>query len=393
MLINKPRFPVKQMILVGWMPSLMKVWLYRLMGYRIGKHVSIGFGSVVIGDDVEIGEFSSIGMLSFVRGKRVVIGRRVSIGTGTLIDTPRFEIGDGSKINEQVFIGGLQLPNARLKIGKNCQIMQMTFINPAVSIEIGDDTGIGGDCLVFGHTSWLSKFDGYPVDFRPIKIGNSVSVAWRVFVGAGAVIGDGAVIGANSLVNRTIPPRCLATGSPAKVVSKAPYFPREVTPQQKNRYLREIVDDFVRHLEDNEFDCLHDEPHQSLAVKTRPRGQDHLLRYCLFHEADTETAAGAEACDCLVSLPPISDHQRAELERRGIMWIDIDASESGRWISDLGEEFVQFLKNYGVRVTELPESVRETPVRHYSDVPIDQPADLRSRPETTPHPQHEYDSA
>lgn len=145
MLIKKPRFPIRQMILMGWMPSFLKVAFYRLRGYRIGKGVSIGLGSVIIGDDVKIDDLSSLGMLSFIRGKVIHIGRRVSIGSGTMIDTPHFEIGDGSKISEQVFIGGLQFPDSRLTIGRNCQIMQMTFINPAVSIEIGDDTGIGGD--------------------------------------------------------------------------------------------------------------------------------------------------------------------------------------------------------------------------------------------------------
>lgn len=356
MLVKKPRFPVKQMLLVGWMPSPLKVWLYRLMGYRIGKRVSIGFGSVVIGKDVSIGEFSSIAMFSFVRGKRIQIGRRVSIGTGTMIDTPYFEIGDGSKINEQVFIGGLQFPESRLTIGKNCQIMQMTFINPAVSIDIGNNTGIGGDCLVFGHMSWLSKFEGYPVDFRPIKIGNDVSLAWRVFVSAGAVIGDGAVIGANSLVNRTIPPRCLATGSPAKVVSKAPYFPSEVTTIQKNRYLVEIVVAFTKHLEDHDFGCDHDEVNQNLSIRAGSRESQRILRYRLFDESAAGDADVHDSCEALVSLPPINDPGRAEYDRQGIMWIDIDALESGSWNSDLGEEFLQFLKIYGVRITEIPEA-------------------------------------
>jgi hypothetical protein len=238
--------------------------------------------------------------------------------------------------------------------------MQMTFINPAMSIEIGNNTGIGGDCLVFGHTSWLSKFEGYPVDFRPIKIGNSVSVAWRVFVGAGAVIGDGAVIGANSLVNRTIPPRCLATGSPARVVSKAPYFPREVTPMQKNRYLNEIVVAFIKHLEDHDFACDHDEEHQSLSMRAGSRGSQRILRYRLFNESEAGDAD--DSCEALVSLPPISGQARAEFDRQGIMWIDIDASESGSWKSDLGEEFLQFLRVYGVRITEIPEAQEAIPL-------------------------------
>ena len=192
---------------------------------RIGRRVKIGFGSVICARHVEIGDDVQIGFLSFIRGDSVRLGNRVQIGSACFLDTPNLEIGDDSKLNEHVYVGGLQFPDSRLTIGRNSQIMQMTFINPAKSITIGDDTGIGGDSLIFGHTSWLSRFEGYPVDFQPIEIGNSVSIAWRVFVGAGAKIGDGAVVGANSFVNHAIPPRCLATGSPARVVARSPYFP------------------------------------------------------------------------------------------------------------------------------------------------------------------------
>ena len=226
MLTAKPRFPIRAIILHGWLPSFLKCLLYRLRGYRIGRRVKITFGSVICARRVEIGDDVKIGFLSFVRGDTVRLGNRVQIGSMCFLDTPNLEIGDDSKLNEQVYVGGLQFPDSRLTIGRNSQIMQMTFINPAKSITIGDDTGIGGDSLIFGHTSWLSRFEGYPVDFRPIEIGNSVSIAWRVFVGAGARIGDGAVVGANSFVNHAIPPRCLATGSPARVVGRSPYFPR-----------------------------------------------------------------------------------------------------------------------------------------------------------------------
>ena len=180
MLTAKKRFPIGQIILFGFWPSPIKRLLYRLRGYEIGKNVSISFGAVVCGEKVRIGSGTSISFFSFVRGREIDIGERVAIGAATMIDTPYVEIGDDTRINEQVFIGGLQFPDSRIRVGKNCQIMQMTFINPAKGITIGDDTGIGGDSLVFGHTSWLSQFEGYPVQFEPIEIGNSVSIAWRV---------------------------------------------------------------------------------------------------------------------------------------------------------------------------------------------------------------------
>ena len=247
-LTEKPRIPLKEIILLGLLPSPIKILIYKLMGYRIGKAVCLGIGSVIIGNDVEIGEHTNIGFFTILRGEKIRLGAHVRIGATSFIDTPRIYIGDGTKINEQVFIGGLQFPDSCISIGRNCQIMQMSFINPARSITIGDDTGIGGHSLIFGHTSWLSVFEGYPVEFDSIEIGNSVSLAWRVFVLPGTKIGDGAVIGANSLVHRTIPERCMAVGFPARVVSKYPDFPKALRDEDKVEILRNVVEEMIPYL-------------------------------------------------------------------------------------------------------------------------------------------------
>ena len=193
MLITKERLPIKEILAVGFLPNPIKKLVYRLRGYKVGKRVSVGFGSVICGKDVSIGSHTKIGFFTIIRGKSIAIGSHVCIGAMTFLDTPNLEIGDGCKINEQVFVGGLQFPDSRFVLGKNCQVMQLSFINPARSIIVGDDTGIGGHCLLFGHTSWLSAFEGYPVEFDSIEIGNSVSIAWRVFILPGTKIGDGAV--------------------------------------------------------------------------------------------------------------------------------------------------------------------------------------------------------
>ncbi len=234
MLRQLPRIPIAQVLTVGLLPSALKVRWYRFRGYRIGRGVRLGVGSVVCGREVAIGDGTRIGFFTIVRGRTVTLGRHVHIGAMTFLDVPRIRIGDDTRINEQVFVGGLQRPDSAFEVGRNCQIMQMTFINPAVSVTIGDDSGIGGHCLVFGHTSWLSRFEGYPVDFQPITIGRSVSVAWGVFLLPGTVIEDGAVVGARAVVSRRIPARCLAVGYPARVVAREPEFPRPV-PEAERR--------------------------------------------------------------------------------------------------------------------------------------------------------------
>ena len=132
MLTEKSRLPIREVIFYGFWPGFIKRLIYRLKGYTIGKGVSIGFGAVILGDTVQIGDQSSFGFFTIVRGKTIKIGSHVQIGSTTILDTPHLEIGDGSRINEQVFVGGLQFPDSKLVMGRNCQIMQMSFINPTL---------------------------------------------------------------------------------------------------------------------------------------------------------------------------------------------------------------------------------------------------------------------
>ena len=332
------------------MPSPIKKWLYRLKGYRVGKGVSFGFGSVVCGETVDIGERTSLGVLSWIRGETIRLGSHVRIGATTFIDTAHVDIGDGTRINEQVFIGGLQFPGSRLTVGRNCQIMQMTFINPARSITIGDDTGVGGHCLVFGHTSWLSKFEGYPVDFEDIEIGSSVAISWRVFVLPGSRIGDGVVVGANSLVRGTIPPRCLAVGFPARVVRTPPEFPRQVSDDEKKTYLKEIVDEMLAYFQASGLTCRSGNADYEI-IDHRPRGWFRRQQtWKLAVHPDEPSDQLPTNLDVMLSLTAIPTPLRQKLSARRVMWIDIERKERSDYGNDLGEEVAQYLKRYGVRL-------------------------------------------
>ena len=358
MLVPKPRFPIKQMALMGWLPGFLKKTIYRLKGYRIGKKVSIGFGSVVVGDEVSIGDHTSISFFSFVRGRSIKIGDHVHIGATTFIDTPIIEIGDGSKINEQVFIGGLQFPDSKFILGRNCQIMQMSFINPARSITIGDDSGIGGDCLLFGHTSWLSQLEGYAVEFEPIEIGKSVSLSWRVFVLPGTKIGDGAVIGANSLVSRTIPPRCLAIGYPARVVSKFPDFPKDLSRDEKAGLFKNMVGEMILFFQGTGLRCEGPGPDYTISrAKKRGRGANKSwrLRVAFASPEEKPVSPATPETGVFLSFDRIFAEDRKKLDALQVTWFDVENKETSRATNDLGEEVAFFLKRYGIRFFRAKE--------------------------------------
>lgn len=357
MLTETPRIPIRDILLYGLWPGFIKLLLYRLKGYRIGKGVSIGLGSVICGEQVEIGDHASIGFFTIVRGKEIRLGPFVKIGSTSFLDTPYIDIGEGTKINEQVFVGGLQYPDSRFVVGENCQIQQMSFINPARSIVIGNDTGIGGHSLIFGHSSHQSHFEGYAVDFAPIEIGSGVGLAWRTFVLPGTKIGDGTMVGANSLVSGNVPPFSMAVGFPARIVGKAPVFPRKVPDEEKIEIFRKIVLEMTGYFTGSGLECESDG--NSYTIRELRSHRLRARRSWRMHVTDGDPREAVKALcasklHVFLSLFEIPNDLRDLLVSRNTMWIDIAQKAQPRISNDLGEEVLSFFKRYGVRTLRYP---------------------------------------
>ena len=347
-LLPKSRIPIRHLLCFGWLPSPIKVWAYRaLLGYRIGRHVRIAFGGVIIGTDVELGDHVEIGLLTVVQGRRIRIGRHSSIGTMSYVSCEQIEIGEDARIREQVFVGGPQLPESRFSLGDRTIVLQMANINPTKPVVIGDDTGIGGHCLIFTHGAWLNALDGYPVTYAPVTLGRSVWLPWRVFVMPGATIGDGSVIGANSLVVGAIPPNSLAVGTPAKVVRSAPAFPRSLSADERAAIVRDIMSEFDRYVVYADTTITGDGP-----VRTYTRdGRSWTLRSV--GEGRGELA-NAQRGDTVFTEHALMDADRAALRDRGVAWLDLGGRTRSDGGNPLAEELALFIGRYGIRLARDP---------------------------------------
>src|SRR5579859_773286 len=330
-LFHNARIPLGHLLAFGWMPSPLKRWAYRFfLGYKIGRGVKFALGAVVIGKQVELGDHVEIGLLAIVMGREIRMARFSSIGAMRYVSCRVIEIGEDAKIREQVFVGGPQLPESRFSLGARTIVLQMAYINPTKPVVIGDDTGIGGHCLIFTHGSWLNVLDGYPVTYEPVTLGKSVWLPWRVFVMPGAVIGDGSVIGANSLVSGNIPPSSLAVGSPAKVIRSAPDFPRALSADDRARLVAEMMEGFDRFVADSGWTV----GTPGSGVRTYRRGrQTWNLQWVRTGEPLPQLQSG----DTLLIEGALPDAGREELRARGVHWLDLGGKSRSRGGSPLTE--------------------------------------------------------
>lgn len=109
--------------------------------------------------------------------------------------------------------------NATLEFGGNSYINYGCNIDCFEHISIGRDTIIAKQVYIRDSDNHNIEYEGY-LKSAPIKIGDHCWIGMRATILKGVTIGDGCIIAAGSLVNKDIPPNCLATGVPAKVVKE-----------------------------------------------------------------------------------------------------------------------------------------------------------------------------
>jgi acetyltransferase-like isoleucine patch superfamily enzyme len=340
MLIKHSRIPVKKIIFIGLLPSFLKIAYYRLKGYKIGKKVRIGLGSVITCKEATIGDSCKISFGVIITADKLKMGRHVRIGTGSIIDTREVHLDDDSIIGELVGVGGIKNEHSLLKVGKRAHIFQYSLINPTHPIILGDDSSFGYSNYVFTHASWKSSLEGYPVVFAPITIGNGVWLPSRVQIFPNVTIGDNAVIGAGSIVTKDIPANSLAVGSPAKVVEEN--YPPEISYEEKEKRLKEIFDGFQNYMQYHGFqiDNKVEEHVQEIVVVNKSKSYSVKLFL--------SDIPGIEADKNSLHVF-YSDQDLSSLNTGG-GGMSINLKTKKRIGStSIGEEFARFVSRYGIR--------------------------------------------
>jgi len=338
--------PLIQMAFIGLLPSFLKVAYYRMRGARIGRNVRIGPLSVLLCNDIQIGDGCRIGMLTFIRARRLRLGNRVRIGSMVAVDTGEVAIGHDSVIMEQTVVGGMLTPRSRISIGCRVKVFPYCFLNPTEPIVIEDDVGVGGSTYLFTHGSWQSVLDGFPIGFGPIHLRQGVWLPWRVFILPNVEVGAYATIGAGAVINRSIPANALAAGMPAKVLSQDGAYLRPLDDEQRWAKMGEILSEMAEFLS-----------YQGQAARLLDAGASRQLQVRTAAGRDWATVAihrrveslGQADIAALVSMEPLPPGIAKGLDERGIAWFDIASRRASLGAHPVVEHLRNYLSRYGIR--------------------------------------------
>jgi acetyltransferase-like isoleucine patch superfamily enzyme len=177
-----------------------------------GDKFSIGENTIIKkGTFIEVSESFSIGKNSIIGENNIIRGRKININR-EFYSNHNSEIGGGSCFEK----------TSQLSIGYWFHIGSYSIINTAAKVTIGNSVGLGRFTNIYTHGAYLSIFDGYPVSFAEVSIGDNVWIPGAT-LNPGVKIGSNVVIGVGSIVLKDIPSNCMAVGSPCKIIKENAY--------------------------------------------------------------------------------------------------------------------------------------------------------------------------
>ncbi|MDF2635458.1 MAG: acetyltransferase [Pelosinus sp.] len=160
-------------------------------------------------------------------GKIIINGQLVIEKRGALgaIGRPIIEVYQDAEliINNKVIIG----PNTHIIVGRGGRLVfgekdeSETSFSYGCKIVANNHVQVGSDCLfswdILMMDSSMHSFNGETAGL-PIIIGKHVWVTAKSIILKGVEIGEGSVIATGAVVTKSVPPRTLVGGNPAKVL-------------------------------------------------------------------------------------------------------------------------------------------------------------------------------
>ncbi|MFH1634940.1 MAG: acyltransferase [Chloroflexota bacterium] len=208
--------------LVGWVPTLVGIGLrgllYRLILHTDGRAAIERNVRLRFADHIGLGHGSYLDESVYIHAcsKGVEIGSNTIVMHGAILHVYNFR----------------DLPNAGIKIGRDCLIGEYNVIRGQGGVNIGDRvyTSPGTQIIAVNHIfdDPERPFIEQGITAQGIIIEDDVWLGSNVVVTDGVRVGKGAVIAAGAVVTEDVPSHTVVGGVPAKVI-------RKISGQRSNR--------------------------------------------------------------------------------------------------------------------------------------------------------------
>ncbi|MET9260543.1 DapH/DapD/GlmU-related protein [Amycolatopsis sp. NPDC004079] len=238
---------------------------------RIGQDVRIGAGTVLVADELVLGDGAVVEQGCDLRsarlelaeharvgqGSRWLVAERARLGAGSVVDADaqvqclELSVGDETYVGQRWRVGGgaSMEPRSTVRVGDRCQIAPDVLVNPTEPVVIGDEVGISAQVAIFthGYHAGHAVRHGHGAAFAGVTVGDGVWLGFRAVLLPGVAVGAGSIVAAAAAVAKPVPASVLAGGVPARVIRRL--SPASLDPAERTAAADTAVHEWLRRLE------------------------------------------------------------------------------------------------------------------------------------------------
>ena len=207
--------------LLTFLPSAIKIPIYRLLG-------------------AEIGPGAKIGVLTFVAAKKIKLGPGCKIAPLTIIVGLR-EL----QVDAFATIGYLTIANGpgRLHLACRAHLGSLCMLDLTDDISIGEYTGIGPRTTFITHTIQRPESWGYKSTRAPIVVGDMVHGGSNVMIGQGVNVASDVLLMPGSIILKEIKSNGLVFVTPDRTLALPQMFAKKtkLTSADLSEYIKKAI--------------------------------------------------------------------------------------------------------------------------------------------------------
>lgn len=124
--------------------------------------------------------------------------------------------GEGSSIYNSALVYG------KVDVGSNTWIGPYVILDGSGGLKIGSHCSISAGVHIYTHDTVMKTLSGgkQKIPRTPVTIGDCCYIGAQTVVKAGVTIGSHCLIGANSFINKSIPDKHIAVGTPVRIIGR-----------------------------------------------------------------------------------------------------------------------------------------------------------------------------
>lgn len=158
---------------------------------------------------------------------KIFVGSNVVIDDDVVLDAKggqdsAIRIGDGVVLSRDTV---LSCKGGSISIGSRSNFAIGCIVHAGAPVKVGESCLLAAGCYLVGVGNHGFERTDIPMMAQPsvsqgLTLSNDVWLGAKVVVLDGVTIEQGCVVGACSMVNRSLPPRSIAVGSPARITGQ-----------------------------------------------------------------------------------------------------------------------------------------------------------------------------